>query len=138
MQFNKSQILNPKYKRLQSFDLMNSKFDLRERLFNFSISIVNEYRKLPISNEYTVISHQVLKSATSIGANFEEAQAAVSKADFANKVAISLKEAKETNYWIRIIIAISNVKEEWIKLEKESKEIIKILASIYNKTVVKK
>lgn len=62
----------------------------------------------------------------------------MSKADFANKVAISLKEAKETNYWIRIIIAISNVKEEWIKLEKESSEIIKILASIYNKTVVKK
>ncbi|PXY03003.1 four helix bundle protein [Marinifilum breve] len=117
---------------------MNCKFDLQERLFNFSISIVNEYRKLPISNEYTVISHQVLKSATSIGANFEEAQAAVSKADFTNKVAISLKEARETNYWIRIIIAISDVREEWIKLEKESKEIIKILASIYNKTVVKK
>jgi four helix bundle protein len=117
---------------------MNSRYDLQERLFKFSISIVNEYRKLPISNEYTVISHQILKSATSIGANFEEAQAAVSKADFANKVAISLKEAKETNYWIRIIIAISNVKGEWIKLEKESSEIIKILASIYNKTVVKK
>lgn len=117
---------------------MTSKFDLQQRLFEFSISIVNEVRKLPISNEYKVISYQILKSATSIGANFEEAQAAVSTADFANKVAIALKEERETNYWIRIIVAISDAKVEWIKLEKESKEIIKILASIYNKTVVKK
>ncbi|WP_321281262.1 four helix bundle protein [Marinifilum fragile] len=117
---------------------MTSKFDLQQRLFEFSISIVNEVRSLPSSNEYKVISYQILKSATSIGANFEEAQAAVSTADFANKVAIALKEARETNYWIRIIVAISDAKVEWIKLEKESKEIIKILASIYNKTVVKK
>ncbi|WP_421919714.1 four helix bundle protein [Marinifilum sp.] len=72
---------------------MTYKIDLQECLFEFFISVVNEVRKLPVSNEYRVISYQVLKSATSIGANFEEAQAAVSKADFTNKVAISLKEA---------------------------------------------
>nr|WP_320119042.1 four helix bundle protein [uncultured Marinifilum sp.] len=117
---------------------MASKFDLQERLFDFSIFVVNEVRRLPVSNEYRVISYQILKSATSVGANFEEAQAAVSKADFANKVAISLKEARETNYWIRIIIAISTATGEWARLEKESNEIIKILGSIYNKTLVKK
>ncbi len=143
MQFNKSQIPIPKAfgtksQRIQSFELMTSKFDLQQRLFEFSISIVNEVRSLPSSNEYKVISYQILKSATSIGANFEEAQAAVSIADFANKVAIALKEARETNYWIRIIVAISDVKDAWIKQERESKEIIKILASIYNKSVVKK
>ncbi|MPQ46441.1 four helix bundle protein [Marinifilum sp. N1E240] len=113
---------------------MSSKYDLPKRLFDFSIGIIKEVRNLPSSKEYRVISYQILKSATSVGANFEEAQGAVSKPDFANKVGISLKEIRETNYWIRIIIAISTSNQEWIALEKESQEILKILGSIYNKT----
>ncbi|BAX78652.1 hypothetical protein ALGA_0257 [Labilibaculum antarcticum] len=81
-----------------------------------------------------MISYQILKSATSVGANYEEAQGAVSKVDFANKVGISLKEIRETNYWIRIIIAIDNQKINWVVLEKESNELIRILGTIYNKT----
>jgi four helix bundle protein len=53
-----------------------------------------------------VISYPLLKPSTSVGVNYEEAQGAVSKADFSNKVAVSLKEIRETNYWIRIIIEI--------------------------------
>ncbi|MBI9059650.1 MAG: four helix bundle protein [Labilibaculum sp.] len=117
---------------------MASKYDLPKRLFDFSVRVIKEVRNLPDSKEYRVISYQVLKSATSVGANFEEAQGAVSKADFANKVGISLKEIRETNYWIRIVIAISLPNVEWPKLEKESEEIIKILGSIYNKTSQKK
>lgn len=118
---------------------MATKYDLPKRLFHFSIRIIKEVRNLPDSGEYRIISYQILKSATSVGANFEEAQAAVSKPDFVNKVAISLKEARETNYWVRIIIAITEEDgDKWIGLEKESNEIIKILASIYNKTTAKK
>ena len=108
--------------------------DLQKRIFQFSIDIILKVRNLPNSKEYQVISYQILKSATSVGANYEEAQGAVSRADFANKIGISLKEIRETNYWIRIIIAIDKEKMNWISLEKESNELIRILGTIYNKT----
>lgn len=108
--------------------------DLQKRIFQFSIDIISKVRNLPNSKEYQVISYQILKSATSVGANYEEAQGAVSRADFANKIGISLKEIRETNYWVRIIIAIDKEKMNWISLEKESAELIRILGTIYNKT----
>ncbi len=108
--------------------------NLQERLFSFSVGIIKEVRNLPNTKEYQVISQQVLKSATSVGANYEEAQAAVSKADFANKVGISLKEIRETNYWIRLTIAVNSDDLNWKILEQESKELMKILGSIYSKT----
>lgn len=110
------------------------KFDLKIRLFQFSVSVIKKVRELPNSREYQVISYQVLKSASSVGANYEEAQAAVSKPDFSNKIGISLKEIRETNYWLRILDAIDNKNIDWKELEKESVELIKILGSIYNKT----
>ena len=108
--------------------------DLQRRLFQFSVDVIKGVRNLPNSKEYQVISYQVLKSATSVGANYEEAQGAVSKADFSNKVGISLKEIRECNYWIRIIIEITAEYENWIPLEKESSELMKIIGSIYSKT----
>ncbi len=92
--------------------------DLKSRLFQFSVDVILKVRNLPNSREYQVISYQILKSASSVGANYEEAQAAVSRADFANKIGISLKEIRETNYWIRILIAIDNQKMNWCVLEK--------------------
>jgi len=108
--------------------------NLQRRLFRFSVDIIKEVRNLPNSREYQVISYQLLKSSTSVGANYEEAQSAVSKADFSNKVGISLKEIRESNYWIRIIIEISEANSNWLKLESESKELMKILGSIYSKS----
>ena len=61
------------------------KNDLQIRLFRFSVDVIREVRNLPNSKEYQVISYQLLKAATSVGANYEEAQGAVSKADFSNK-----------------------------------------------------
>lgn len=112
--------------------------DLQRRLFQFSVDVIKGVRNFPNSKEYQVISYQVLKSATSVGANYEEAQGAVSKADFSNKVGISLKEIRETNYWIRIIIEITADHDAWISLEKESKELMKIIGSIYSKTSKRK
>ena len=74
------------------------KNDLLQRLFKFSVEIIKEVRNLPVSTEFKVVSYQLLKPATSVGANYEEAQGAVAKADFSNKEAISLKEMRETNY----------------------------------------
>ncbi|PKQ60404.1 four helix bundle protein [Labilibaculum manganireducens] len=104
--------------------------ELQARLFNFSVDIIKQVRVFPNSREYQVISYQVLKSATSVGANYEEVQAAVSEADFANKISISLKELRETNYWIRIVNSISEEKNEWLILERESEELMKILGAI--------
>jgi len=116
----------------------DSKNNLQDRLFNFVVDVILLIRKLPNGVEYNVISYQLLKSATSTGANYEEAQGAVSKADFANKVGIALKEIRESNYWIRLVIAITERNDEWKKMRQESNELMNILGSIYSKTSVKR
>jgi len=108
--------------------------DLQNRLFRFSVDVIRRVRKLPKGVEYVVISRQLIRSSTSSGANYDEAQGAVSKADFTNKIGISLKEIRESNYWIRIIIEVLDNHEEWLSLNKESQELMKILGSIYTKT----
>lgn len=108
--------------------------DLLRRTFDFGVRCLKFLRTLPGTSEYQIIKHQLGKSATSVGANYEEAQAGSSKADFKNKVRISLKEARESNYWLRVLKAIDeNNNEELNSLIVESKEIKNILASIINK-----
>ena len=102
--------------------------ELQGRLFKFSVEVIKEVRNLPTTIEFKVISYQILKSATSVGANYEEAQGAVSKADFSNKVAISLKEMRETNYWIRIINEIQNDKKNWYKLDEDTIYLLSFLS----------
>lgn len=116
----------------------NLKNELQVRLFNFAVDVIKQIRYLPKGVEYNVISYQLIKAATSTGANYEEAQGAVSKADFANKVGISLKEVPESNYWIRLIIAITEKNDEWIKMRQESHELMNILGNIYSKTSVQR
>ena len=119
-------------------DVHISKNDLSERLFSFSLNIIKLIRNLPKGKEYDVISYQLIKSSTSSGANYEEAQGAVSKADFANKVGISLKEMRESNYWIRLVVAITDNNNKWLMQRDESNELMKILGSIYSKTSKKR
>lgn len=110
---------------------MRSKNDLEDRLFGFSIEVIKLLRKIENTVEIKVIKNQLTKSATSVGANYEEAQAASSKQDFRNKIKISLKEIRETNYWLRIIKELKiGDRVEVEKLEKESEELKKILGSI--------
>jgi four helix bundle protein len=78
---------------------MNSeKNNLEERHFNFAVRCIKFLRTLPSSFEYNVIKYQLTKSCTSSGANYEEAQAGSSRADFTNKVRIALREMRESNY----------------------------------------
>jgi len=77
--------------------------DLKERLFSFAIMVLKFLRKLPKEPEATIIRYQLAKSSTSAGANYEESQAGGSRADFSNKIRISLMEIRENNYWLRII-----------------------------------
>jgi four helix bundle protein len=70
--------------------------------FDFALEIIELYKILKSKNEF-VISKQLLRSGTSIGANVEEATAAQSKKDFATKMSIASKEARETRYWLRLL-----------------------------------
>ena len=79
-----------------------SKSIIRNKSFEFSIKIIKLYKELLSEKEY-VISRQLLKSSTSIGANVEEALAGQTKRDFIAKMAISSKEARETRYWLRLL-----------------------------------
>lgn len=87
-------------------------------------------RNLKGGSELLVIKPQQIKSVTSSGANYEEAQGAVSKADFSYKVGISLKEMRESHYWLRILRELYPVNSEIDRLLKESVELKNILGSI--------
>ncbi len=76
-----------------------------DRLTSFSISIVLTIKNLPNTTENKIITSQLVRSSTSIGANYAEAINAISKMDFRNKIFISKKEASETRYWLRILEA---------------------------------
>jgi four helix bundle protein len=108
--------------------------DLVERIFVFSTDVIKFLRTVPNNVETNVLKYQLIKSATSVGANYEEAQAGISRREFKAKVSIALKEAREANYWIRIFVEIGLSKEKEInRLLKESEELKSILGSIVSK-----
>ena len=109
--------------------------DIRERSFEFSVRIVKLCKFLDKNSAVTKnLLMQLLDSGTSVGANLEEAKAAQSKADFIHKNAISLKEARESNYWLRLILATETLKPNVLvgiqELEQESLELAKIIGKI--------
>lgn len=113
------------------------KNDLSERLFEYSVRVIKFLRNLNDEPEIRIIKYQLIKSSTSTGANYEESQAGSSRADFNNKVRISLKEMRESSYWIRLLNAIlhDNLKNEELEwLLNESEELCKILGSIAQKS----
>ncbi|WP_083265015.1 four helix bundle protein [Urechidicola croceus] len=109
---------------------MEKKNIIKDKSFDFAIEIVGLYKELVDRKEF-VLSRQLLKSGTSIGANVREAEFAQSKADFINKMSISLKEANETDYWLELLFQTNYIeKETYHKFNRKSKEIIKLLVSI--------
>ena len=100
-----------------------------EKSFNFSLSVIILYKKLIEVHEY-LLSKQVLRSATSIGANVEEAIAGQSRRDFIAKMSIASKEARETKYWIRLLEKSQFLNYDYEGLLKEIEQIINILTAI--------
>ena len=105
---------------------------ITDRTFDFAIRIVNLCKVMDEKPGVSrTLSRQLIRSGTSIGANVEESQSAQSTADFAHKLEIALKEARETRYWLRLLIAVELFSESRLSLLlNESEELIKILASI--------
>jgi four helix bundle protein len=104
-----------------------SKSIVSERAFNFALKIIFLYQEMKKQNEF-VISKQLLRSATSIGANIEEASAACSRKEFVMKISIASKEARETRYWLRLLKESDLIKNlDYSDLLIEINEIIRML-----------
>ena len=102
-----------------------------EKSFAFAVRIVNLYRHLNETKKEFVLSKQLLRSGTSIGANVAEAEQAQSTLDFISKMSIALKETSETKYWIRLLASTNYLTEaEAVSILNDCVELEKILVSI--------
>jgi four helix bundle protein len=105
--------------------------DIRKRAFEFALNVIKIYRCLNEKPEGRILGNQLLRSATSIGANLEEADGACSKADFRAKIFIALKEARETLYWLKLIDAAHILSTGTLgQLIDECDQLIRILKTI--------
>src|SRR3990167_1149913 len=103
---------------------------IKEKSYSFALQIIRLYKSLLLKNEF-VLSKQMLRSGTSIGANVEEALAGQSRADFLSKMSIASKEARETRYWLRLLRDSETLPAAKIEpLLAESQSIINLLTSI--------
>lgn len=108
--------------------------NLQKRLFDFGVNVLLYLRKVPKNLETMVIKDQLSRSVTSPGAVYEEAQGAVSRPDFHNKINCCLKEIRESGYWLRMLQALNGKDDELIGLIVESEELRKIFTTISTKT----
>ena len=107
----------------------NPSYKILDLSFVFSMEIINLYKELVRHKEY-VIAKQLLRSATSIGANAEEASAAISKRDFIAKMSIASKEARESRYWLRLLDRSKLVDMDYSAYLEKIELIINILTKI--------
>lgn len=102
-----------------------------EKSFRFAIRVVNLCKYLKNEKKEYILSKQLMRSGTSVGANVRESQNAESKADFIHKLAISQKEADETLYWLELLKETDYITiEEFDSLESDANELLKIIRSI--------
>jgi|WetSurMetagenome_2_1015567.scaffolds.fasta_scaffold201220_1 four helix bundle protein len=108
---------------------------IKDKSFKFAIRIVNLYKYLSKEKQEYILSKQILKSGTSIGANIVEAHEGISTADFSNKISIAYKESKETKYWLYLLYETDFLDRKiFNSLLKDCEEINKILFTILKKT----
>lgn len=100
-----------------------------DKTFDFALSIIELYKHMTEQKEY-ILSKQILRSGTGIGANVEEATAAISKKDFTAKMSIASKEARETRYWLRLLDRSKIVNFDFKKNIDEIEDIINIPTAI--------
>ena len=107
---------------------MESIIDKKSKVF--ALRIIKLYKQLKEVDKEFILSKQILRSGTSIGANARERKNSQSKADFINKLSIALKEADETSYWMELLLESEIIdKQQYDEINKDLKEIIAILTS---------
>ena len=110
-----------------------------EKAYNFAIRIVNAYKYLIEEKKEFVLSKQLLKSGTSIGANIAEANGAISSSDFSAKISIAYKETLETKYWLSLLKDTGYIDQKsFDSIHDDADEIARILFSILKTTRIKK
>ena len=110
-----------------------------DKSFEFAVRIVNLSKHLRCDMKEYVLSKQILRSGTSIGANVHEGRRAQSRADFLSKMSIALKEANETHYWLKLLYRTEYISEkEYLSLEADVDEILRILTAICKTTAAVK
>jgi four helix bundle protein len=126
----KFKMQNAKESQIAEFD--HDPSEIRDRTFRFAVRVVRVCQHLDtLKGSAWTLSRQLLRAGTSIGANLEEAKAAHSRADFICKAEISLKEARETVYWLRLIMAAEVLPSSRIvELQSEADEIARALGAI--------
>ncbi|TXF79533.1 four helix bundle protein [Chryseobacterium sp.] len=102
---------------------------IKDKTFSFALMIIELYKTCRLQNEY-VLSKQLLRSGTSIGANVQEAIAGFSQKDFLYKMSVASKEARETQYWVELLSRSGIVKFDEQQYKNEIDSIVKILTSI--------
>lgn len=109
-------------------------YNLEERTLLFAKSVIDFVGRIPKTLANSEIARQLVRSAGSVGANYIEANEAVSKKDFLLRVKISRKEAKESCYWIKLLTIADGLAAQQAGLLQESTEIMKIFSSIIEKS----
>jgi len=108
--------------------------EIAERVFAFAVRIVKLCQELDERPGVSrTLANQLLRSGTSVGANLEESKGGQSRADFLSKVSISLKEARETRYWLRLLVATDIIPESQLTPLLDESKIVAILTTIVKK-----
>lgn len=108
---------------------------LQTKSFAFAVRVVNLYKHLCAEKREFVLSKQLLRAGTAVGALVREAEQAESKADFIHKLAIALKEANETQYWLELLHGTKYLEPaSFSSIQKDVVELLKLLTSIINST----
>ena len=108
---------------------------VQAKSYQFAVRVIRLYQHLSETKREFVLSKQLLRSGTSIGANVEEAIGGQSRADFAGKLAIAYKEARETSYWLRLLKDTDYLTEtEFNSIHADTEELCRILGSIQKTT----
>lgn len=117
--------------QIQTLNVNKKKYDLAERTAKFGEDVIDFARSLPETPINRPLVSQIVRSGTSIGANYMEADGAESKKDFCHKIAICKKESKETMHWLRMIAKANPAKSDACRtLWKEAHELALIFSSI--------
>ena len=107
--------------------------DLEKRLMNFTIQVLKFVKTLPRTDENRIYGHQVIRSSSSVGANYAEATCALTRKDFTHDINKSRKEARETSYWLKIIAETNPAFSLKINpIIEESEQIVKIFQASVN------
>jgi four helix bundle protein len=115
--------------------MQNEKRDLQQRTRRFALTVIRTFSRLPKSTEAQVLGKQLLRSGTSVGANYREAYRGRSKAEFIAKCGDSLRELEETAYWLELLLEAGIVSSERLAaLRQECDELIAIFVTILKRS----